>query len=793
MNAGESQNATAVRRQLAQLVQAHGTELLDDSRRVRAMLADAVAGATAEANLVGLALSSGVPAKLRDAARDPARAGTAVTDTAGELERNSSVQAADAQWAVSAIAEALGITSVPAVPFTAPDERATTGRDAQRPGPGRAGPHDLVVHVAGKEHVVPAGSELTLGRDPSSTVVLESTAVSRQHGRVQQGQSGWEYVDLDSTQGSFVDGARVRVHPVRNETVVTLGQGSEAVQARLSPFGNANTVFPPGVPPVGRASATEVPLRPGGALGSAPSARTELGGEAAPALVVSLGSITRSVAAGSKLTVGRETDNDLVASGTTVSRHHVVVEGTDQQWRLRDLGSTSGTWLDGRRVDEISLSGRQEFFLGDADKGDRLVTQAPGPAKPATKVAQALPRKLAGSPVLAALAVFAVIALVAASVFLLRDDDSEAPATALTPDQLAQGTVLLSSDVGSGSGTVIDKDLGLILTNAHVVAPAAVGSAISSGYKFFTPALKDPTRIDVAVAGGIGKPARLEFIAEVVAVDGYLDLAVVKITKTTEGAFVEAENLADLVEVPVGDSDTVEPTDELSVIGYPGSQESLGPTFSRNVVSGYSADERVGTNRGWLNSTDVVAHGNSGGLAANEDGELVGVPSLLRFDNLVAPGYDPDYTTVGSAMRPVNLAQDLIAAARSGEDYKSKYVTPAPDSAKILGVQENLFVEPGDPGTITADCNYDTGTAPQWAFGVRYEGFPGGRHTDVVALFTDPDTDEVIDWTVTTWETPLPQKGCMSITTDLTELPDRVRLTIAVGGDMVPIWTAVLG
>ncbi len=75
MNAGDGQNATAVRRQLVQLVATHGPGLLDDSRRVRAMLADAVAGATAEANLIGLALSSGVPDKLRDASRDPARAG----------------------------------------------------------------------------------------------------------------------------------------------------------------------------------------------------------------------------------------------------------------------------------------------------------------------------------------------------------------------------------------------------------------------------------------------------------------------------------------------------------------------------------------------------------------------------------------------------------------------------------------------------------------------------------------------------------------------------------------------
>src|SRR5688572_13340408 len=106
MNHEETAPAAAVRRQLVELVRAEGAEILDDSRRVRAMLADAVAGATAETNLIGLALSSGVPGRLRDAGSDPSRVAAAIETTAQELERTSSVQAADARWAVSAIASA---------------------------------------------------------------------------------------------------------------------------------------------------------------------------------------------------------------------------------------------------------------------------------------------------------------------------------------------------------------------------------------------------------------------------------------------------------------------------------------------------------------------------------------------------------------------------------------------------------------------------------------------------------------------------------------------------------------
>ena len=63
--------SAAVRRHLVDLVATHGPDVLDDSRRVRAMLADAVAGATAQTNLIGLALSAGVPARLREATTSP--------------------------------------------------------------------------------------------------------------------------------------------------------------------------------------------------------------------------------------------------------------------------------------------------------------------------------------------------------------------------------------------------------------------------------------------------------------------------------------------------------------------------------------------------------------------------------------------------------------------------------------------------------------------------------------------------------------------------------------------------
>ncbi len=273
-----------------------------------------------------------------------------------------------------------------------------------------------------------------------------------------------------------------------------------------------------------------------------------------------------------------------------------------------------------------------------------------------------------------------------------------------------------------------------------------------------------------------------------VAADGYLDLAVLKIDKTIVGTFPEAEDLAELTEVPVGDSDTLNPTDELMVIGYPGAEDSMGPTYDPAVVQGWAGDERIGTNRAFINS-GVLAHGNSGGLAADADGKLVAVPTLGRMDNLAPRGSAPDLSTVGSALRPVNLAQPLIKAATDGKKYSSPYAEAKPRGADVIGVQRDVLAEPGDPGSIGARCNYDSKVYPNYAFGVRYEGFTGNKHTDVLAVLTDPETGEELDYSVTPWTTKMPKKGCMTITTNLTELPTGgVTMTIAIGGDVVPVW-----
>lgn len=57
-----------------------------------------------------------------------------------------------------------------------------------------------------------------------------------------------------------------------------------------------------------------------------------------------------------RLRVGRRPDNDLVLHDEKCSGSHAEIAQEDGRWVLRDLGSTNGTTLDGKRVTEIALT-----------------------------------------------------------------------------------------------------------------------------------------------------------------------------------------------------------------------------------------------------------------------------------------------------------------------------------------------------------------------------------------------------------------------------------------------------
>lgn len=72
---------------------------------------------------------------------------------------------------------------------------------------------------------------------------------------------------------------------------------------------------------------------------------------------------------GSRVTLGRALDNDVVVSNKTVSRHHAVLERVGTTWRLRDLHSRNGTRVNGvsLRSGSAAISNGDRIELGSAE------------------------------------------------------------------------------------------------------------------------------------------------------------------------------------------------------------------------------------------------------------------------------------------------------------------------------------------------------------------------------------------------------------------------------------------
>lgn len=68
-------------------------------------------------------------------------------------------------------------------------------------------------------------------------------------------------------------------------------------------------------------------------------------------------------------TIGRNEATDLQIQSTRVSRQHVVITQDGEQYRVKDLDSTNGTFLNGQRIREAPLSDGDLLVVADVEFG----------------------------------------------------------------------------------------------------------------------------------------------------------------------------------------------------------------------------------------------------------------------------------------------------------------------------------------------------------------------------------------------------------------------------------------
>jgi putative serine protease PepD len=239
--------------------------------------------------------------------------------------------------------------------------------------------------------------------------------------------------------------------------------------------------------------------------------------------------------------------------------------------------------------------------------------------------------------------------------------------------RLLQGSQ--SSYSGWGSGTIISPN-GLILTNAHVAEPEAPGLAVALGQPGST-LEQDPPYLTVEITTGPSSPVRARYRARTVAVDGYLDLAVVQVYATSSGTPVNPKRLK-LPYLNLGNDSAVQLDQPVTVLGFPGVADSDSISITSGVISTFvpDPDNHVADPRFELETTARLAHGNSGGAAISNAGQLIGVPSL----EVTGEGGDLSWR-----LRSVSEAQALITAAKAGVKYHSKILVQRTGSERADG------------------------------------------------------------------------------------------------------------
>ena len=188
----------------------------------------------------------------------------------------------------------------------------------------------LFCHVrAGVTLSFKLGPESVIGRDQGLAVAVPIEGVSRRHARIVfDGKSYW-LEDLQSTNGTFLNGQAVTRDRLRHLDVITLGK-------------DADLVF------VVRAAAEAEKVKAIVRAALVPEGPDATAYEIAPG----------------EITLGRAPSNNLVADEGAVSKVHARIERTRDQLVLEDLGSANGTLVNGVRVANAFLKDGDTVSLG---------------------------------------------------------------------------------------------------------------------------------------------------------------------------------------------------------------------------------------------------------------------------------------------------------------------------------------------------------------------------------------------------------------------------------------------
>ncbi len=252
---------------------------------------------------------------------------------------SAAAQAAAAAAAASAAAAAAAAQAAARAAQPPPVQRSSAEPGATIIGEAFVGPPSdqplrLDVVVAGGEsrsHLL-TKARVTIGRAEDNDIIIPSRVVSRHHAYLQRVDGGYMFVPLPDAANPVQFEGRPLAAPrqLRHQDLLRIGGQDPGSMVTLT-----------------YRSPAEAELR---------------------SAAQSLDFAGRDV-----ITIGRDASNDLVLDNPSVSRFHAQIERVGQRYRVRDLRSSNGTFVNGVRIDgDVWLKpddsvrvGQMRFVMGE--------------------------------------------------------------------------------------------------------------------------------------------------------------------------------------------------------------------------------------------------------------------------------------------------------------------------------------------------------------------------------------------------------------------------------------------
>ncbi len=179
------------------------------------------------------------------------------------------------------------------------------------------------------------GDEITIGRGSKNGIVIHDNEVSRVHCRLVRLSGNYEVRDLDSINGTFVNGQRVITPlPLQHGALIELGDTITLEYGTLT----EDASLPPHQLPIAAEILSHY------------------------SLTMTKGPVVGNIYPlnGSIITIGRDLSNNIVVDDSEVSRHHTRIHFTENGYVIEDLASTNGTY-----VNDVLLRGTRTLEPGD--------------------------------------------------------------------------------------------------------------------------------------------------------------------------------------------------------------------------------------------------------------------------------------------------------------------------------------------------------------------------------------------------------------------------------------------